>query len=31
VTLSFDLRLDSQTKLRAETKVSDQSLVWYQT
>ena len=32
VMLSFGLRLESQTKLRAETKVSDQSLVvWYQT
>jgi len=28
VTLSFGLRLESQTKLCAETKVSDQSLVW---
>ena len=31
VTLSFGLGLESQTKLRAETEVSDQSLVWYQT
>jgi len=32
VTPSFGLRLESQTKLRAEIKVLDhQSLVWYQT
>jgi len=31
VTLSFGLRLESQTKLCVENKVSGQSLVWDQT